>query len=83
MGQQTTGQSSIFTSSPQTGGATATQPRRTGTKSRQATGNGTITHEQIARRAHEIWLKQGCRHGLDQQHWFEAERQLKAELAAK
>jgi hypothetical protein len=42
-----------------------------------------ITHEQIARRAHEIWVKQGCRHGQDQQHWLEAERQLRAELAAK
>ncbi len=83
MGQQTTGQSNIFTSNPQTGGATATQPRRTGTKPRPATASVKITHEQIARRAHEIWLKQGCRHGLDQQHWFEAERQLKAELARK
>jgi hypothetical protein len=42
-----------------------------------------ISHEQIAQRAHEIWVKQGCRPGEDQQHWFEAERQLKAELASK
>ncbi len=83
MGQQTTGQSNIFASNPQTGGATVAPPRRAGTKPRQATGSATITQEQIARRAHEIWVQQGCRHGQDQQHWFEAERQLKAELARK
>ncbi len=83
MGQQRTGENDIFTSSPQSGSATVAPPRRAGTKPRQATGNVTISHEQIARRAHEIWVKQGCRHGQDQQHWFEAERQLKAELASK
>ncbi len=39
----------------------------------------TITREQIAKRAHDIWVKNGCRHGQDEQNWLEAERQLKAE----
>ena len=82
MGRQKTGENSVLTSSPQAGGATVTPPRRAGTKPRQATTSVRIAHEQIAQRAHEIWVKQGCRHGHDQQHWLEAERQLKAELAS-
>jgi hypothetical protein len=83
MGRQRNGESSVFTSSAQAGSAAATGPRHAGTKPPQATTGVKITHEQIAQRAHELWLKQGCSHGQDQAHWFEAERQLKAELARK
>ncbi len=83
MGQPRTGENNVFTSGPQAGGATMTPPRRAGTKPRPATTGPKITHDQIARRAHEIWVQQGCKHGQDQNHWFEAERQLKAELAGK
>ena len=83
MGRQRTGENNVFTSSAQAGGATATAPRRAGTKPQHATTGVTVTHEQIAKRAHEIWLKQGCSHGQDQEHWFEAERQLRAELARR
>jgi hypothetical protein len=83
MGQQRTGENDVFTSSFQTGGATVAQPRRTNTKPRPATTSGNIGHDQIAQRAHELWVKQGCRHGRDLEHWLEAERQLKAELARK
>jgi hypothetical protein len=31
----------------------------------------------IAKRAYEIWLSQGQVAGRDQQHWFEAEQQLR------
>ncbi len=41
------------------------------------------TQEQIAQRAHEIWLKNGCKHGQDRQNWLEAETQLKRESGAK
>jgi len=83
MGQQKNGES-VFTSGYQAGSATMAPPRRDGKKSRPATTTGPkITHDQIARRAHEIWVKQGCKHGQDKDHWFEAERQLKAELAGK
>ena len=83
MGRQRTGEDNTFTVGTQAGGATATTPRRAGTKPQPATAGVRIPHDLIAQRAHEIWLKQGCCHGQDQQHWFEAERQLKAELAAK
>lgn len=45
--------------------------------------SATITHEQIARRAHEIWVKRGRKQGEDRQNWLEAEAQLKAELARR
>ena len=41
----------------------------------------TVPHEKIAQRAYEKWLKSGCQHGCDTQHWFEAEAELKAELS--
>jgi hypothetical protein len=35
-----------------------------------------ITHEEIARRAYELFERSGAGHGSDLHHWFEAERQL-------
>lgn len=36
---------------------------------------------EIARRAYQIWMDRGCPHGRDQEHWFEAELQVGAEVA--
>jgi hypothetical protein len=36
-----------------------------------------LTHEQIAKRAYEIWLACSCEQGRDVEHWVEAERQLR------
>ncbi len=33
-------------------------------------------HDQIARRAHELWEQDGYQHGNHAKHWEEAERQL-------
>ena len=33
---------------------------------------------EISMKAYEIWLAQGQKHGLDQEHWFQAEMQLRA-----
>ncbi len=33
--------------------------------------------EDIAARAHQIWLEEGCPEGAAEAHWLEAERQLK------
>jgi hypothetical protein len=32
--------------------------------------------EQIEKRAHEIWLAGGCRHGEELAHWLQAEREV-------
>ena len=37
-------------------------------------------HEEIRRRAHEIWLASGCCQGDDVRHWLEAERQVLAHI---
>jgi len=34
------------------------------------------THDQIARRAYEIWLQSGCASGHDTENWAQAEREL-------
>ena len=83
MGRQGNGENNGFTNGPQAGSATMAPPRRAGTKPKPGTTGPKITHDQIARRAHEIWVKRGCKHGQDQENWYEAERQLKAELANK
>lgn len=34
-------------------------------------------HDEIARRARELWEQEGCPDGCAERHWFEAERQLR------
>jgi hypothetical protein len=41
------------------------------------------THEQISKRAHEIWVKRGSKPGQDEKNWLEAEIQLRAEMNGK
>ncbi len=82
MGQDRTARNTVPTSSIRTGGATATAPRPTGTKPGYGK-TGAITREQIAQRAHEIWMKRGCKPGEDERNWLEAEKQLKAEMGMK
>jgi hypothetical protein len=38
-----------------------------------------ISHDKIAMRAYEKWVKKGRPHGTDVQDWMEAEAELKAE----
>jgi hypothetical protein len=40
-----------------------------------------VTQEKIAKRAYELWLKRGCKHGCDKQDWLDAEAEVKAETA--
>jgi hypothetical protein len=42
-----------------------------------ATQRNGPTHEQIARRAYEIFLARGGGHGRHEDDWFRAERELK------
>jgi hypothetical protein len=39
--------------------------------------SATPSSTAIAEKAYEIWLSQGQQAGRDQEHWFEAERQLR------
>lgn len=42
-----------------------------------------VPHDKIAMRAYEKWCKRGCPHGSDKQDWYEAEKELRTELAQK
>ena len=42
-----------------------------------ARSNTVLTHEQIARRAYEIFLARGGQHGSAEQDWQQAERELR------
>ena len=36
-----------------------------------------LTHEEIARRAYEIYVEKGCPQGQSEQNWLQAEQELK------
>ena len=40
----------------------------------------TIQHEEIAKRAYEIYLRHGAQPGRDQENWVQAETELRSEL---
>lgn len=62
-------------------GATAQATKPTTTAAPQAVATpSTLPMEKVATRAYEKWLKGGCKHGCDQQHWYEAEVELRTEM---
>lgn len=38
---------------------------------------GSVAAEQIAARAYELWLESGKPDGQHEEHWFQAERELR------
>jgi hypothetical protein len=81
MAQNKTPRNTVTTSTPRSGGATTTTLRPAGSQAPVAASSVKISRELVAKRAHEIWVKNGCKHGQDEQNWLEAERQLKAEMS--
>ena len=63
----------------------APAPRYQGSSVATAPSRSTAgpTHEQIARKAREIWQAKGCPLGKDTQNWLEAEVQLRAEQRSR
>ena len=47
------------------------------------TAAASTSRDSVAARAYQIWQESGCPHGLDQQHWFQAERELGARAAKR
>ena len=41
----------------------------------------TVPAEKIAVRAYEIWQATGCPHGKHEEHWYTAEREIRARSA--
>ena len=44
---------------------------------------GRVEASDVAARAYELWQKSGCAHGKDQEHWFQAERELRGRKPAR
>ena len=38
--------------------------------------------DEIAQRAYQIWQENGCQEGCEEQHWHQAERELKNQVPA-
>jgi hypothetical protein len=57
------------------------RPRGAGRTPRAAprAENGSLTYEQIARRAYEIYLARGSEPGRELEDWLQAERELRDE----
>ncbi len=49
------------------------------TKSPGATKIEQQIMERIRKRAYELWEAHGCPQGCDQQHWLEAEREIRSQ----
>ncbi len=47
-----------------------------GHRERRANHRQPLAADQVARRAFELWVQQGCPHGRDFDHWLQAEREL-------
>jgi hypothetical protein len=58
-------------------------PRRKADPLQAVLADAPPTREQIAVRAYELFVKGGYQHGHSEQHWLQAERELKREYAAK
>ena len=67
---------STTSNAPQTGKA----PQAATTPQSSTLPSG-VPLEKVATRAYQKWLQGGCKHGCDKQNWFDAETELKAELA--
>jgi hypothetical protein len=76
-------QASKATAKPVTSSAKSTASKPAAAKRAAGKAMAKLTEAQIAKRAHALWVKAGCKHGQDKDHWYEAEAQLKAELGIK
>ncbi len=42
-----------------------------------------LKHDEIARRAYQIWQAAGCPSGRDREHWLQAEAELRAKYQGR
>ncbi len=67
---------------PSRGAAAIPAPRKTELHRVTLASRPFPTHEQIARRAYEIWVQSGYVDGRDAENWAQAERELSAGCSA-
>lgn len=59
----------------------ASQPMHTSPSPRPV-ATAAVTHDDIARRAYEIYVEKGCLQGQSEQNWLQAEQEQKNRNAA-
>ncbi len=62
--------------------AAAPTRKTTRRKKKADAGRAALTHDQIAARAHDIWVRKGRPIGMDHINWHEAEEELIREASA-
>jgi Protein of unknown function (DUF2934) len=60
--------------------APATQTSKPTPMAQPSSGQAGLPKDKVAMRAYQKWLQSGCKHGCDQQHWMEAEAELRTEM---
>ena len=60
--------------------APATQTNKPMPSAQSASPQMSLPKDKVAMRAYQKWLQSGCKHGCDQQHWMEAEAELRNEM---
>jgi hypothetical protein len=68
--------SSIPEHRPDRGAVAHPPPRKSELHRAPAHPRPAPTREEIARRAYELWQRNGCPQGRDVEHWCQAEREL-------
>ena len=63
------------------------KPRKTAAKKTAANGVASnvtempLSHDQVARLAHQLWIERGHQHGYDAEDWFRAEQMLRSKAS--
>ncbi len=78
----TTTKTTTTTAKATTAKATAAKPRARKSPVITADAPRVLTHEQIAQRAHELYVLSGLQDGREMDFWLEAERQLNETVLA-
>jgi len=80
--EETTLEEELITPMPTPKAEKTTKPRKApARKKTSAPPEPTVirpTYEQIAQRAHQLWIERGRTHGRHEEDWFRAEQELMA-----
>jgi hypothetical protein len=64
-------------------GSSAAQKTEARSAASAKSSAGTVATDKIAARAYEIWQASGRLDGHDQEHWFQAERELRGRQGSR
>lgn len=80
--QSTTTETREAAARPSRGASAIPPPRKAELHRVSASTRPPPSHDQIARRAYEIWIQSGYVTGRDSENWAQAERELSAACAS-